>query len=99
MAAIALLAVAGCAQVNEKTFTLECATGREPLPGEMGPGTGIALDVSTSSIPLVSAPHRIVARCDDAGRVTMYIETPVDTGLSQFSTPLSAAAAHVTFVP
>lgn len=98
-AVVAMLAAAGCAQVNEKTFTLECAIGREPLPGEMGPGTGIALDVSTSPIPLVSAPHRIVARCDDAGVVTMYIETPVDTGLSQLSTPLSTAAAHVTYVP
>jgi len=100
---VALLAVAaasaGCAQVHEKSFTLSCATGRAPLAGEMGPGTAMAIDVSTSPIPLISAPHRIVARCDNSGVVTMNIETPVDTGLSQLSTPLSTAASHVVVVP
>lgn len=101
---IALLAIAvplfaGCAQVNEKTFTLDCAMGRAPLPGELGPGTAMAIDVSTSRIPLITAPHRIVARCDNAGVVTMNIEAPVDTGLSQLSTPLSTAASHVTYAP
>jgi len=96
--AVAALALAGCAQVMEKSFTLDCAMGRAPLPGEMGPGTAMAIDVSTSPIPLLSAPHRMVARCDNAGVVTMNIETPVDTGLSQLSTPLSSAASHVTFV-
>ena len=101
---IALLAIAvrlftGCAQVNEKMFTLDCAMGRAPLPGEMAPGTGMAIDVSTSRIPLITAPHRIVARCDNAGVVTMNVEAPVDTGLSQISTPLSSAASHVTYAP
>jgi hypothetical protein len=94
-----LTAFTGCAQLHEKTFTLECAIGREPLPSELAPGTAMAIDVSTSPIPLISAPHRIVARCDNSGVVTMNIETPVDTGLSQLSTPLSTAAAHVMFVP
>jgi hypothetical protein len=97
--ALLLLAFAGCAQVREQTFTLECARGRTPLPGELAPGTGMAIDVSTSPIPLIFAPHRIVARCDDAGVVTMNLETPVETGLSQFSTPLSTAASHVTYAP
>lgn len=96
---MAIAAMAGCGQVHEKTFTLDCATGRAPLAGEMGPGTAMAIDVSTSPIPLISAPHRIVARCDNAGVVTMNIETPVDTGLSQLSTPLSTAASHVVVVP
>jgi hypothetical protein len=29
----------------------------------------------------------------------MTVETPVDTGLSQLSTPLSTAASHVSYVP
>jgi|GEM_PF-731981 hypothetical protein len=99
MLAIAAAATTGCSQVNEKMFTLECAIGREPMAGELAPGTAMAIDVSTSPIPLISPPHRIVARCDSAGVVTMNIETPVDTGVSQLSTPLSTAASHVTYVP
>jgi hypothetical protein len=94
-----LLATAGCAQVREKMFTLDCAIGRAPLAGELAPGTAMALDVSTSPIPLLFPPHRAIARCDDAGVVTMNIETPIDTGLSQLSTPLSTAASHMTYVP
>jgi len=93
------LTCGGCAQVHEQMFTLECATGRAPLPGELAPGTAMALDVSTSPVPLLFPPHRAIARCDDAGVVTMEIETPVDTGLSQLSTPLSTAASHVTYTP
>jgi hypothetical protein len=97
---ISLLALAsGCAQVHQKMFTLECAIGRTPLAGELAPGTAIALDVSTSPIPLLFPPHRAIARCDHAGVVTLNIETPVETGLSQLSTPLSTAASHVTYVP
>jgi hypothetical protein len=95
---LALLA-SGCAQVHEKMFTLDCAIGRTPLAGELAPGTAIALDVSTSPIPLLFAPHRAIARCDHTGVVTLNIETPVETGLSQLSTPLSTAASHVTYVP
>ena len=99
-AALVMLAtLAGCAQVNERMFTLDCAVGRTPLPGELAPGTAIALDVSTSPIPLLFAPHRAIARCDSAGVVTMTVETPVDTGLSQLSTPLSTAATHVSYAP
>lgn len=98
-AALLLTALPGCAQVNEKMFTLDCAVGRTPLPGELAPGTAMALDVSTSPIPLLFAPHRAIARCDSAGMVTMTVETPVDTGLSQLSTPLSTAAGHVTYAP
>lgn len=94
-----VLMAAGCAQVHEKMFTLECAIGRAPLPGELAPGTAIAIDVSTSPIPLLFPPHRAIARCDSAGVVTMDIETPIDTGLSQLSTPLSTAASHVTYAP
>jgi hypothetical protein len=94
-----LLAFAGCAQVHEKMFTLDCAIGRAPLDGELAPGSAMAFDVSTSPVPLLFAPHRLVARCDDAGVVTMTIETPVDTGLSQLTTPLSTAASHVTYAP
>ena len=96
----AILALAAsCAQVHEKMFTLECATGRAPLAGELAPGTAMALDISTSPIPLLFPPHRAIARCDSAGVVTMNIETPVDTGLSQLSTPLSTAASHITYAP
>ena len=98
-AMIALATLTGCAQVNEQMFTLDCAIGRAPLPGELAPGTAIALDVSTSPIPLLFAPHRAIARCDSAGVVTMTVETPVDTGLSQLSTPLSTAASHVSYAP
>jgi hypothetical protein len=94
-----LVLTAGCAQVHEKMFTLDCAVGRALLAGELAPGTAMALDVSTSPIPLLFPPHRAIARCDDAGVVTMNIETPVDTGLSQLSTPLSTAASHVTYMP
>ncbi len=90
---------ASCSQVHEKMFTLDCAIGRAPLAGELAPGTAMALDVSTSPIPLLSPSHRAIARCDSAGVVTMDIETPIDTGLSQLSTPLSTAAAHITYVP
>ncbi len=93
------MTLAGCAQVHEQQFTLDCAIGRAPLTGEMAPGTAMALDVSTSPIPLLFPPHRAIARCDSAGRVTMDIETPVDTGLSQLSTPLSTAASHITYAP
>ncbi len=88
-----------CSQVHEKMFTLDCAIGRRPLPGELAPGTAMALDVSTSPIPLVFPAHRAIARCDNAGVVTFDIETPVDTGLSQLSTPISTAASHVTYAP
>ena len=98
-AALLLLAFAGCAQVNEKMFTVDCAVGRTPMAGELAPGTAMAFDVSTSPIPLLFAPHRAIARCDEAGVVTMNIETPVDTGLSQLSTPLSTAASHVSYAP
>jgi hypothetical protein len=98
-ALIVLATFAGCAQVNERMFTVDCAIGRTPLPGELAPGTAIAFDVSTSPIPLLFAPHRAIARCDSAGVVTMTVETPVDTGLSQLSTPLSTAASHVSYVP
>jgi hypothetical protein len=101
--AVSLLALTltglGCAQVHEQMFTLDCAIDRTPMPGELAPGTAIAFDVSTSPVPLLFPPHRIVARCDNAGVVTMNIETPVDTGLSQLSTPLSTAASHVTYTP
>ena len=97
--ALLLLVATGCAQVHEKMFTLDCATGRAPLAGELAPGTAMALDVSTSPIPLLFPPHRAIARCDSAGVVTMNIETPVDTGLSQLSTPLSTAASHLTYAP
>ncbi|MGA7873255.1 MAG: hypothetical protein WCA22_20380, partial [Candidatus Binatus sp.] len=70
-----------------------------PLPGELAPGTAMALDVSTSPIPLLFPPHRAIARCDNAGVVAMNIEEPVDTGLNQLSTPLSTAASHVTYAP
>ena len=93
------LTATSCAQVHEKMFTLDCAVGRAPLAGELAPGTAMALDVSTSPIPLLFPPHRAIARCDDAGVVTMNIETPIDTGLSQLSTPLSTAASHMTYVP
>jgi hypothetical protein len=95
----ALYGAAGCTQVHEKMFTLECANGRAPLRGELAPGTAMALDISTSPVPLLFPPHRAIARCDDAGVLTMEIEEPVDTGLSQLSTPLSAAASHVTYAP
>ena len=98
-ALVALATIAGCAQVNEQMFTVDCAIGRTPLPGELAPGTAIALDVSTSPIPLLYASHRAIARCDSAGVVTMTVETPVDTGLSQLSTPLSTAASHVSYAP
>ena len=94
-----LALLASCGQVHEQMFTLDCAVGRAPLAGELAPGTAMALDVSTSPVPLLFAPHRIVARCDSAGIVTMNIETPVDTGLSQLSTPLSTAASHITYAP
>jgi hypothetical protein len=97
--ALLLLAFAGCAQVNEKMFTVDCAVGRTPIAGELAPGTAMAIDVSTSPIPLLFAPHRAIARCDSSGVVTMNIETPVDTGLSQLSTPLSTAASHVSYAP
>ncbi len=99
LALAALTASAGCAQVHEKMFTLDCAAGRAPLPGELAPGTAMALDVSTSPIPLLFPPHRAIARCDNAGVVAMNIEEPVDTGLNQLSTPLSTAASHVTYAP
>jgi len=97
--AMAAAALSGCAQVHEQMFTLDCALGRPPLPGELAPGTAMAIDVSTSAVPLLIAPHRAIARCDNAGVVTFDIETPVDTGLSQLSTPLSSAASHVTYAP
>ena len=90
---------AGCAQVHEQMFTLDCAVGRAPLAGELAPGTAMALDVSTSPIPLLYPPHRAIARCDNTGVVTLELETPVDTGLSQLSTPLSTAASHITYAP
>jgi hypothetical protein len=99
LASTILLVAAGCAQVHEKMFTLDCAVGRTPLAGELAPGTAMALDVSSSPIPLLFPPHRAIARCDSAGVVTMNIETPVDTGLSQLSTPLSTAASHITYAP
>ena len=88
-----------CAQVHEKIFTLNCAIGRRPLPGELAPNTAMALDVSTSPIPLLFPAHRAIARCDNSGVVTFDIETPVDTGISQLSTPLSTAASHITYAP
>jgi len=94
-----LCLAASCSQVHEQMFTLDCATGRAPLAGELAPGTAMALDVSTSPIPLLFPSHRAIARCDSAGVVTMNIETPVDTGLSQLSTPLSTAASHITYAP
>lgn len=97
--ALLLLLASGCAQVHEQMFTLDCALGRAPLKGELAPGTAMALDVSTSPIPLLFPPHRAIARCDNAGVVTLDLETPVDTGLSQLSTPLSTVASHVTYAP
>ena len=97
--ALTAAAFAGCAQVHEQMFTLDCAFGRPPLPGELAPGTAMAIDVSTISIPLLLPPHRALARCDNAGVVTLQLEAPLDTGLSQLSTPLSAAASHVVYTP
>ena len=88
-----------CAQVHEKIFTLNCAIGRRPLQGELAPNTAMALDVSTSPIPLLFPAHRAIARCDNTGVVTFDIETPVDTGISQLSTPISTAASHITYAP
>lgn len=94
-----MLIAGGCAQVHEQMFTLDCAVGRAPLAGELAPGTAMALDVSTSPVPLLYPPHRAIARCDNSGAVTLELETPVDTGLSQLSTPLSTAASHITYAP
>jgi hypothetical protein len=88
-----------CSQVHEKIFTLDCAIGRRPLPGELAPNTAMALDVSTSPIPLLFPAHRAIARCDNSGVITFDIETPVDTGISQLSTPISTAASHITYAP
>ena len=97
---VSLLALTtSCAQVHEKLFTLNCAIGRRPLPGELAPNTAMALDVSTSPIPLLFPAHRAIARCDNTGLVTFDIETPVDTGISQLSTPISTAASHITYAP
>ena len=95
----ALALTTSCAQVHEKIFTLDCAIGRRPLPGELAPNTAMALDVSTSPIPLLFPAHRAIARCDNTGLVTFDIETPVDTGISQLSTPISTAASHITYAP
>ena len=95
----ALALTTSCAQVHEKIFTLNCATNRRPLPGELAPNTAMALDVSTSPIPLLFPAHRAIARCDNSGLVTFDIETPVDTGISQLSTPISTAASHITYAP
>ena len=94
-----MLLAGGCAQVHEQMFTLDCAVGHTPLAGELAPGTAMALDVSTSPIPLLYPPHRAIARCDNTGAVTLELETPVDTGLSQLSNPLSTAASHITYAP
>jgi hypothetical protein len=96
---LVLALTASCSQVHEQMFTLDCAIGRRPLPGELAPNTAMALDVSTSPIPLLYPAHRAIARCDNSGIVTLDIETPVDTGLSQLSTPISTAASHVTYAP
>ena len=95
----ALALTTSCAQVHEKIFTLNCAINRRPLPGELAPNTAMALDVSTSPIPLLFPAHRAIARCDNSGLVTFDIETPVDTGISQLSTPISTAASHITYAP
>jgi hypothetical protein len=97
---LSLLALTtSCAQVHEKIFTLNCAINRTPLPGELAPNTAMALDVSTSPIPLLFPAHRAIARCDNAGVVTFDIETPVETGISQLSTPISTAVSHITYAP
>jgi hypothetical protein len=97
---LSLLALTtSCSQVHEKMFTLNCAIGRRPLPGELAPNTAMALDVSTSPIPLLFPAHRAIARCDNSGVVTFDIETPVETGISQLSTPISTAASHITYAP
>ena len=44
LASMLLLTAAGCAQVHEKMFTLDCAVGRAPLAGELAPGTAMALE-------------------------------------------------------
>jgi hypothetical protein len=102
-AALLLLAIApsGCAQVHQRTIAFKCVDrpANQLLPGEVQYDTFTFMDVSTNPIPMLFVPHRTVAHCDDKGALRYDLETPIDTGLSQLSTPLSTAASHVTYVP
>ena len=98
--ALALL-VTGCAQIHEQTIPFKCVDRpvNQLLPGEVQDDSLTFMDVSTNPIPLLFAPHRAVAHCDAKGALRYDLETPIDTGLSQLSTPLSTAASHITFAP
>ena len=98
---VAALVMSGCAQVHQTAMPLKCVDrpASQLLPGEASFNSFVFVDASTSKIPLISAPHRTTVHCDEKGMLRYDLETPVDTGLSQLSTPLSTAAGHLTYAP
>ncbi len=91
-------AIFGCSQVQQQTFPLKCVDRPvdQLLPGEVPFNSFTVIDASTSKIPLISAPHRMAARCDDGGDLIVGLETPVDTGLSSLATPFQALWSKLT---
>ncbi|HUY26162.1 MAG TPA: hypothetical protein VMV27_01975 [Candidatus Binataceae bacterium] len=100
VSAVAVFAVAmgGCAQTHERGFIARCVVARAPLPGELEPGTGKALDIATNPIPFISPPHRLVEWCD-SGAGFHLIDEQENSGASPMdylSDPIDKAASMLT---
>jgi hypothetical protein len=98
MAAMAIL-ITGCAQVHRETAPLKCVDrpANQLLPGEVQRDSITAVDVSTNPIPFLSAPHRLVAWCNDSGSLGIVPEDANEQGLSALSDPIDQAVNKFGF--
>ena len=99
--AIALaLIVAGCPAVRQQTVALKCVDrpANQLLPGEVQFDSMTVIDASTSKIPLIVSPHRLVAICGgEEGPASWGMETPVEGGFEEFTDPIKAGITHFSY--
>ena len=85
--------------MHEQMFTLDCAVGRAPLGGRARAGHCDGARRFDQPNPAALSAASCGRAMRQQWRRYLEIETPVDTGLSQLSTPLSTAASHITYAP
>jgi len=85
---VLMLILAGCATVRGTTFS-PCTDAKTGVPLKAGQAS--AWDVTTSEIPFIVEPHRVVGFVDAKGVCVPTIEGPVSSSLaSMLSNPVGS---------
>ena len=83
---LAIFALSGCATTRAITFS-PCTDAETHVPLKVGQAT--AWDVTTSEIPFLTEPHRVIGFVDAKGVCQPTVEGPVSNSLeSILSQPL-----------